>query len=180
MTFPLSNGKSLVHNRLRTDDRERNAGMATRKRVRRTTPEGEALFDVVIETLAAAFRLRAAGREAGAVTAAGGGLWGLLHSLSTGGPQTVPQLARARPVARQHIQKLADELAADGLVEFVDNPAHRRSKLLRLTAKGATVHDELTERIRALTEELARGLDADELRTTARMLRTLRERLAER
>lgn len=152
--------------------------MATRKRAQVPTPEGEALFDVVVETLATAFRLRAEGRKSGAVTAAGGGLWGLLRSLSVEGPQTVPQLARSRPVARQHIQKLADEMAADGLVEFVDNPAHRRSKLVRLTSKGAAVHDELTGRIRALSEDLARGLNAGELRIAARVLRTLRDRLA--
>jgi DNA-binding MarR family transcriptional regulator len=31
---------------------------------------------------------------------------------------------------------VADELAAEGLVEFIDNPRHWRSKLVRLTSKG--------------------------------------------
>jgi DNA-binding MarR family transcriptional regulator len=151
--------------------------MATRKHAELHTPEGEAMFEVVLETFAASFRLRAAGRKIGAVTARGG-LWGLLRSLAVEGPQTVPQLARSRPVARQHIQKLANEMAADGLVEFADNPAHRRSKLVRLTKKGAAVYDGLTERVHGMTEELARGMNAGELRTTARVLRTLRDRLA--
>ena len=34
------------------------------------------------------------------------------------------------------MQRLADELAAEGLVEFVDNPKHRRSKLVQLTREG--------------------------------------------
>ena len=151
--------------------------MAIRKRAQPHTPEGEAMFEVVIETFATSFRLRAAGRKIGAVTATGG-LWGLLRSLSLEGPQTVPQLARSRPVARQHIQKLANEMAADGLVEFVDNPAHRRSKLVRLTRKGAAVYDALTERVHGLTEDMARGMNAGELRTTARVLHALRDRLA--
>lgn len=153
--------------------------MATRKRAATHTPEGEAMFEVVVETFAASFRLRAAGRKIGAVTARGG-LWGLLRSLDVEGPQTVPQLARSRPVARQHIQKLANEMAAEGLVEFVDNPAHRRSKLVRLTKKGAAAYDALTDRVRGLTEDLARGMNAGELKTTARVLRALRERLATR
>ena len=62
---------------------------------------------------------------------------GVLESLHREGPRTVPQLARARPVSRQHIQKLVDPLAAEGLVELVDNPRHKRSKLVRLTAAGA-------------------------------------------
>ena len=44
------------------------------------------------------------------------------------GPLTVPQIAQMRPTSRQRMQRLADELAAEGLVEFIDNPGHRRSK----------------------------------------------------
>ena len=102
----------------------------------KTTPEGELLFGILVDMLLMLHRVRALGRRQGAVSRWGGGTWGVLRSLAEEGPQTVPQLARARPVARQRIQKLADEMAADGLVEFVDNPAHRRSKLLRLTAAG--------------------------------------------
>lgn len=151
--------------------------MAQRKRAAPRTAEGDAMFDVVVEAFATTFRLRAAGREVGAVTGQGG-LWGLLRSLDIEGPQTVPQLARSRPVARQHIQKLADKLAADGLIEFVDNPAHRRSKLLRLTKKGAAVYAALTDRIQDMTEDLAQGMNAGEVRTAARVLRAIRERLA--
>jgi len=38
-----------------------------------------------------------------------------------------------RPTSRQRMQRLANELAADGLVEFIDNARRRRSKLVRLT-----------------------------------------------
>jgi DNA-binding MarR family transcriptional regulator len=53
------------------------------------------------------------------------------------GPQTVPQLARARPVSRQHIQIVVNGLLEDGLVTAEENPAHRRSSLIRLTPKGS-------------------------------------------
>ena len=61
---------------------------------------------------------------------------GVMESLSAMGPRTVPELARARPVARQHIQVLVDELAELGLVEARPNPAHKRSPLLALTPAG--------------------------------------------
>jgi len=51
---------------------------------------------------------------------------GVLRSLARLGPQTVPQMAGARPVSRQHIQTIVNALAADGLVETIDNPAHKR------------------------------------------------------
>jgi len=143
----------------------------------RHTPEGEALYDLMLEIAATFFRLRAAGKKVGAVTPWGGGTLGLLRSLQRAGPQTVPQLARARPVARQRIQKLADELAADGLVEFVSNPAHKRSKLLRLTPKGTAAYGDLSERMLRVCDDLAAGMVGEDLCRAAEVLRGLREKL---
>jgi len=41
------------------------------------------------------------------------------------------------------MQRLADELAAEGLVKFIDSPKHRRSKLLRLTPRGKARYHEV-------------------------------------
>jgi DNA-binding MarR family transcriptional regulator len=60
-----------------------------------------------------------------------------MESLADQGPQTVPALARARPVARQHIQVLVNDLVRFGLVETRPNAAHKRSPLFALTARGA-------------------------------------------
>jgi DNA-binding MarR family transcriptional regulator len=152
--------------------------MAMKPDRKRRSAAGELLFDVMVETAATFFRVRAAGQRLGAMTSWGGGSWGLLRSLALGGPQTVPQLARSRPVARQRIQKIADELAADGLVEFIDNPGHKRSKLVALTAKGAAKYAEITERILDLAEVLARDMSERELKTALGVLRRLRAKLA--
>jgi DNA-binding MarR family transcriptional regulator len=141
------------------------------------SPAGEALFELVFATARTFFRLRAAGSRIGAVTPWGGGLLGMLHGLKWGGPQTVPQIARSRPVSRQRIQKLADEMAADGLVEFVDNPAHRRSKLVRLTRKGEAAYDELRAAMLALCEEMAAGMDAGHIETARAVLDELARKL---
>ena len=66
----------------------------------------------------------------------GGGAFGFMRSLAQLGPLTVPQIAQMRPTSRQRMQRLADDLAAEGLVEFVDNPKHQRSKLVRLTQEA--------------------------------------------
>lgn len=104
---------------------------------------------------------------------------GLLHSLKQGGPATVPQLARARPVSRQFIQKLANEMAADGLVEFIPNPAHQRSKLLRITPQGECLLAEIVEREAKLGAWLAHDLDESDIRTAARVVSILRDKLAQ-
>ncbi|MSP47908.1 MAG: MarR family transcriptional regulator [Alphaproteobacteria bacterium] len=151
--------------------------MAARAPAAGPTPEGAAIFRLMLEVLQTFHRLRAAGAEEGAVTSGGGGSWGLMRSLAEGGPQTVPAIARSRPVSRQHIQKLADELAADGLVEFVDNPAHRRSKLLKLTPAGRTRYKTLSTRILEIADELGRGFDAAEVGAAADVVARLRAKL---
>jgi DNA-binding MarR family transcriptional regulator len=92
----------------------------------RLIEENRALFHVM---KAAAERIH---QEGGRSAARRGVLMGLHRT----GPQTVPQIARARPVSRQHIQVLVNGLIDDGLVEAVPNPAHQRSPLIRLTEDG--------------------------------------------
>ena len=149
------------------------------KRNLRRSRAGRAFEEVMLACLGTSFRIRAAGQHAvpQAMASWGGGIGGLLRSLKLAGPQTVPQLARARPVARQHIQRLADECAQAGLIEFIANPAHKRSKLVRLTAKGEATYVEIFAEIGAWSEMLAGDIDVAELETTARVLRRVGDKL---
>ena len=149
------------------------------ERKRKRSEAGTALFDLGMEVIHTYFRLRAAGEKIGATTPAGAGSWGLLRSLAAAGPQTVPQLARARPVTRQHIQTLANELADQGLVEFIDNPAHKKSKLLAITPTGERRLAEVTERIENAYEKISPGMDEAEIRATIKVLSELRRRASE-
>jgi DNA-binding MarR family transcriptional regulator len=140
------------------------------------TAAGAALTDVIALTLQAGFKLRALGRRSGFVSARGG-VWGLLRSLKLGGPQTVPELARARPVARQHIQTLADAMAAEGLVAFAANPAHKRSQLVRLTPAGERLYESLTLKLGRMADDIAEGMDEKKLATAAEALAALAAKL---
>lgn len=60
----------------------------------------------------------------------------VLELVLLGGPATVPEMARARGVSRQHIQQQVDPLLERGLLERQDNPAHKRSSMIALTDKG--------------------------------------------
>jgi DNA-binding MarR family transcriptional regulator len=121
------------------------------------------------------FRIRAVGKKAGFITSWGAGAFGFVRSLALMGPLTVPQIALMRPTSRQRMQRLADELAADGLVEFVDNPRHRRSKLVRLTAKGEARYRELSARLVALSATRAGELGEEDIRRTVEVVRRLSE-----
>lgn len=141
------------------------------------TVAGQAIEDLIIEIVATFFLLRAEGMRIGVVSSSGEGYWSVLRLLKVNGAQTVPQLARYRYVPRQSVQKLANEMLADDVIELVNNPAHKRSKLLRLTPKGEAVFAELSDRIAILTETLAEHQDAAQLQNAANIVKQLHEQL---
>ena len=85
----------------------------------------ESPFDSMInETVSLFHRLRVVAdqiQHRGEMT---GALRSILRSLDKLGEQTVPQMARARAVSRQHVQALVNQLVGERLVEFIANPAH--------------------------------------------------------
>lgn len=141
------------------------------------TPAGQAIENLIIEIVATFFLLRAEGMRIGVVSPSGEGYWSVLRLLKVNGAQTVPQIARYRYVPRQSVQKLANEMLADGVIELVNNPAHKRSKLLRLTPKGEAVFAELSDRIAGLSEALAAQGDAAQLQTAVDVVQHLHAQL---
>ncbi|NJP11061.1 MAG: MarR family transcriptional regulator [Leptolyngbyaceae cyanobacterium RU_5_1] len=150
------------------------------KRVTKRTEAGRAIEDLIIEIVATFFLLRAEGMRIGVVSTSGEGYWSVLRLLKIYGPQTVPQIARYRYVPRQSVQKLANEMLKDGVIELVNNPAHKRSKLLRLTSRGDAVFQEMSDRIAKLAETLAKQQNAAQLQNAADVVKKLHERLRER
>ena len=89
----------------------------------------------------------------------------LLRNLIEIGPRTVPQLAGLRSVSRQFVQKLVNQLLKEGLVEYIDNPAHKRSKLVRITPRGYAAYRAMRDREAPAGKALADGLSKSDLRT---------------
>jgi DNA-binding MarR family transcriptional regulator len=98
------------------------------------------------------------------------GVRNVLDQLCRDGDRTVPQLARAQDLSRQYTQRMVDQAAADGLVELVENPAHRRSRLVRLTPTGKAAITAVLERELSLLERVGGDLTAAELAGTLRVL----------
>lgn len=77
----------------------------------------------------------------------------VLELLLRAGPRTVPEMARARGVSRQHIQQQVDALFERGLLDRQANPAHRRSPRIVLTDRGrALVQDMRAEELDELAQ----------------------------
>jgi DNA-binding MarR family transcriptional regulator len=98
---------------------------------------GADVLELSVAVIELYFRLEAI-TQATAGFAQAGGEFGVLRSLVMEGAQTVPQIANARPVSRQHCQTIVNGLAGQGLVEFAENPRHKKSKLVRVTKEGRT------------------------------------------
>jgi len=102
---------------------------------------------------------------------------GVLRSLAREGPQTVPRLASARPVSRQHIQAIVDALAHDGLVNTMPNPAHKRSSLMRLTAEGRATVREIERREAAFFDRVNVSVAVRDLEAATSVLKAVRTSL---
>jgi len=135
--------------------------------------KAEAVAELMLEIAQCFFRIRALGQKTGLITSWGGGAFGFMRSLVLLGPLTVPQIAEMRPTSRQRMQRLADELAAEGLVKFIDNPKHRRSKLVQLTAKGDARYRELDARLLSIASSTGVALSQPDIRRTTEILRVL-------
>ena len=142
--------------------------------------KAEAIAELMLDVAQCFFRIRALGQKAGLITSWGGGAFGFLRSLALLGPLTVPQIAQMRPTSRQRMQRLADELAADGLVRFVDNPKHRRSKLVQLTARGEKRYRDLNARLLTIAATMGEALQEPEIRRAAGIVRQLSEEVKAR
>lgn len=139
--------------------------------------QGALMRNLLNEVAYTYFPLRAFGDQMIARFGQSTAEWGLLRSLDERGEQTVAALARSRPVARQWIQRLANQLSFQGMLEFVENPDHKRAKLMRITPAGRTLLAQITTVLEPRAAAMQREFDERELSRTVETLRKLRQRL---
>jgi DNA-binding MarR family transcriptional regulator len=138
----------------------------------------EALSDLIVEIFRVNGRLLGAGDRLVADLGLTSARWQVIGAIAIAGqPQTVPSIARTMGLTRQAVQRLINELTADGLVEGRVNPNHRRARLFALTDAGAAAFEQVTARQRPWAEALAAGQSAAEIRAAEITLRALRDKL---
>lgn len=136
---------------------------------------GGELRAVVDESIALFHRVRYVAEQIYGLDGRSTARRGILRGLVRYGPRTVPQLALARSVTRQHTQEVVDRLAADGLAELVANPAHARSRLVRATRRGVALVAHMDDVDARVLIAIGGDLSRAELAVTARTLRAVRE-----
>jgi DNA-binding MarR family transcriptional regulator len=139
-------------------------------------PRGEAFTGVVLEV----FRLNRLLLDAGDVLTEPVGLssarWQVLGVVEHG-PIPVSNVARVMGLTRQAVQQTADGLADDGLIEWAENPHHRRAKLMAITARGREAMEYVQGRQAQWANAVAAAYSVDELRGALDVLRRLRQTL---
>jgi DNA-binding MarR family transcriptional regulator len=132
----------------------------------------------VLEHIGPAFhRIGACGDSLHAPIGLGSGKRALLISIEKAGPTSVSRLAAMRPVSRQFVQRLVDELLSGGWVETQPNPHHKRSPLIALTTKGRQAILAMQAVEEPYLATLGDGLDPADLAATARILGAICDRI---
>jgi DNA-binding MarR family transcriptional regulator len=92
-------------------------------------------------------------------------------------PLPVAHIARNMGLTRQAVQRLVDDMRADGMVSLGPNPHHRRAMLVVMTEVGAAAYRAASARQERWADTLAHGLSAEAFEAASELLREMQRRL---
>lgn len=92
-------------------------------------------------------------------------------------PLPVAHIARNMGLARQSVQRVVDDMRADGLVQLEPNPHHRRAPLVAMTSRGAAAYEQAMARKDLWADVLTEGLSPEAIEAAGTLLRTLQQRI---
>ena len=135
------------------------------------TPEGDALTELVLPVFELNGEFLAAAEDITAPTGLTPAWWQVLGA-TLDEPLTVADIARrvGLGLARQSVQRTANLLVDKGWAVYVDNPHHRRAKLLEPTSKGRETVAALRDAQHAWSDAVGAAVGEDELRSFAETL----------
>jgi DNA-binding MarR family transcriptional regulator len=139
-------------------------------------PQTDSFSDLIIEIFRTNGMLLEAGDRLTQPVGLSSARWQVLGVVEHG-PISVAHVARSMGLARQSVQQTADGLEQEGFIVYIENPYHRRSKLMQLTPKGQAALDVVEQRHAAWAAAIGAGLAAEDLRMAIDLLRQIRARL---
>jgi len=90
---------------------------------------------------------------------------------------TVSELARYMGLTRQAVQRLADDMASDGLIEFAENPGDARAMHLLLTEAGRATYQDAVEREWQWANAIAEDFDAEQIARAVSLLEEITQKM---
>lgn len=147
-------------------------------RTTKRTPAGAALTGLVLDLFRVSSLLLAEGDRLVGGLGLTSARWQVLGSIvAADRPQPVAWLARDMGANRQNVQRIANDLAKDGLVAFRTNPHHRRAQLVVLTEKGKQAFEAAMRLHAPWINRLADGLRVQDIETMHSVIAALRRKL---
>jgi DNA-binding MarR family transcriptional regulator len=142
------------------------------------TPAGEALTGLMLDLFRANSLILTAGDRLVAPLGLTSARWQILGAIaSVERPQPVAWLARDLGANRQNVQRIVNDLNADGLVTLEKNPHHRRAQLIVLTDRGKRAFEAAMNLQAPWINGLADGLSARDIAAFRRVVTALRRKL---
>ncbi len=140
------------------------------------TLNGAAFTELVLEIFRINGLLLAEGDRLTADLGLSSSRWQVMGAISDA-PLAVPHIAREMGLTRQGVQKTINILVKEGLVDLIENPRHKSSKLASLTEEGRHRFAEIHEIQAAWANDLVEGQDLEGLSGALETLRALRAKL---
>lgn len=103
----------------------------------------------------------------------------IMQTLLGMGSATVPDMASRLDVSRQFVQTVCNRLAAKALLEFTDNPRHKRSKLASLTDKGYAAYRTARRREDEIIGHALADVDTATAAQATKLLKDIRRAVVE-
>ncbi len=143
------------------------------------TRKSQALTDLILETFSLNGALLAAGDELVRDIGLTSARWQVLGAIALEQrPLTVAQIARRMGLSRQAVQRVVNELEVAGVLEFSDNPDHKRARLVSMTNKGERAYAKADERQTDWAQGLAAEASQQDILTAVGVLRSVNQRLS--
>ncbi|MEM7279441.1 MAG: MarR family transcriptional regulator [Pseudomonadota bacterium] len=140
------------------------------------TIEGELFTELVLEIFKLNGLLLSEGDRLAGKHNLSSARWKVLGAIALNeSPLTVAQIGREMGQARQSVQRIANELADAGFLEWLENPGDRRAMQLKLTAKGKRVYAKLESEQAPWANAAVNGLSRRELEKTLSVIRQVSE-----
>lgn len=142
------------------------------------TEPGEAVTELILDVFRLNGRLLVAGDRLVAELGLTSARWQVLGAIAYAEqPASVAWHARTMGLHRQGIQRIVNELKAEGIVEFQTNPHHKRAQLVLLTRKGKKLYENALSLQVPWVNALSNGLKPKDIATAQRVIEALKSRL---
>ncbi|AFY36750.1 regulatory protein MarR [[Leptolyngbya] sp. PCC 7376] len=138
------------------------------------TKEGEVFTQIVLEIFRLNGLLLAEGDRITEPFGLSSARWKVLGAVAMSKmPLTVAQIAKEMGQTRQSVQRIADRMVEGRFFTWAENPAHKRAKLLQLSAFGRQVYQKLDSAQAPWANAAVKQLDLTELEHTLGVLHEL-------